>query len=101
MLVVPQSGRKGAPFVFAGTVFADKAASRGAPDVEIRVVDAKGSAISVHSDADGNFWVKGGAPLAKPARVGARNAAKVLVMHDAATTGDCNSCHTTETPFVF
>jgi hypothetical protein len=96
-----RGGGHGTPFVFAGTAFTDKAATRGASDIEIRVVDARGTAMTAHTDADGNFWVKGGAQLAKPARAGARNAQAVRVQQSAITNGDCNSCHTAETPLVF
>ena len=100
-LTCHKAGGRGAAFVFAGTIFADKAATRGAADVEIRVVDAKGVATTVHSDADGNFWAKGAPSLAKPARAGARNAQAVRVQRDPISTGDCNSCHTTTLPLVF
>jgi hypothetical protein len=100
-LTCHKGGGRGAAFLFAGTIFSDKAATRGAADVEIRVVDAKGVATTVHSDADGNFWSKGATSLAKPARVGARNAQVVRVQRDSISTGDCNSCHTTTLPLVF
>jgi hypothetical protein len=100
-LTCHRSGGRGTPFVYAGTAFADKAATRGAADIEIRVVDAKGNATTAHTDADGNFWVKGAAPLAKPARAGARNAQAVRVQRSSISSGDCNSCHTTEVPLVF
>ena len=73
-LTCHRAGGRGAPFVFAGTAFADKAATKGAADIEIRIVDAKGNAMTAHTDADGNFWLKGATSLAKPARAGARNA---------------------------
>jgi hypothetical protein len=99
-LTCHKPGGHGVSFLFAGTIFADKAATRGAPDIEIRVVDAKGVATSVHSDADGNFWAKGGS-LAKPAKAGARNASAMRVQRDSVSTGDCNSCHASTSPLVF
>jgi len=100
-LTCHKPGGRGTPFLFAGTIFADKAASRGAADVEIRVMDAKGVATAVHTDADGNFWAKGTTPLSKPVKVGARNAQTAHVQRDATATGDCNSCHTSTLPLVF
>ncbi len=93
-------GGSAAAFLFAGTVFEDSAASRGAADVEVRVVDANGVGTSARSDADGNFWVRGSGPLAKPAHAGARTARSARVMHGPVATGDCNSCHSTDTPMV-
>src|SRR5215472_3004400 len=71
-----KAGGGAVPFLFAGTVFADHAATRGAADVEVRVVDGSGTATSVHSDANGNFWVKGTGSLGK-AHAGGRSASSV------------------------
>ena len=94
-----KAGGGAVPFLFAGTVFADHAATRGAADVEVRVVDGSGTATSVHSDANGNFWVKGTGSLGK-AHAGGRSASSVRTMRAPVSNGDCNHCHTTETPFV-
>ncbi len=98
-LTCHKAGGTGPAFVFGGSVFADGDGKKGAPDIEVRVVDAKGTAVSVHSDADGNFWAKGDA-LTGPAHAGARNGVKTKLMHQPLTTGDCNSCHDTNIPML-
>jgi hypothetical protein len=87
-------------FLFAGTVSSDTAASRGAPVIEIRIVDAKGNATSTRSDVDGNFWVKSGAAFPKEAKATVRTADHARDMRAPVSNGDCNECHTTEKPLV-
>ncbi len=95
-----KAGGTAPQFVIAGTVYADAAGTKGAPDVEIRVADASGNGTSVHSDADGNFWVKGTTAFAGPGHAGARDATLTKTMHQPITTGDCNSCHNSDLPLL-
>src|SRR5262249_24104869 len=92
-----EGGTAGA-FAFAGTVYADKDAMKGAADIEIRVADASGPSASVHTDAEGNFWWKGRA-IKGPAHAGARSSAKTRLMNQPAT-GDCNGCHAADMPIL-
>jgi len=92
-----KDGGSAPAFSFAGSIYADKEATKGAADVEIRVEDNGAPAVSVHSDADGNFWSKGPA-LKGPAHAGARSAIKTRIMNQPTTTGDCNSCHAADMP---
>jgi hypothetical protein len=92
-----KAGGSASPFAFAGTVYADKDATKGAAGVEVRVADSSGPTASVFTDADGNFWSKG-TPLKGPAHAGARNAAKTRLMSQPVTSGDCNFCHAADMP---
>jgi cytochrome c553 len=98
-LTCHKAGGTAPEYAFAGTVYADGDGKKGAPDIEVRVVDGAGSATSVHSDADGNFWVKG-ALLQGPIHSGARSATKTRIMKQAVKTADCNSCHNADIPMI-
>ena len=90
------TGSPGPRFAFGGTAFADMQGTQPAADVEIRVVDASGVAVSVHTDADGNFWAKAQAALASPGYAGDRSATGAKLMKlklKTAESFDCNSCH--------
>jgi hypothetical protein len=85
----------GAPlFTVGGSVFKDAAGTMPAANVEVRFVDANGTARSVYTDALGNFYFKG-ATLAAPGKVGARDATTTQNMTSTIANGDCNSaaCH--------
>jgi hypothetical protein len=83
--------------LFAGTVYKDAAGKTPAPRVEIRVRDAQGNGLTAYSDNDGNFFLERGAraPLAVPARAGARDLEDTRIMNNLMSEGDCNSCHKT------
>jgi hypothetical protein len=78
-------------FTFAGTV--TNASGSGVGGVEVRLVDAKGKAISVYSGSDGNFHSS--TAWTAPAKVGVRSASAKNVMVTALTAanGGCNGCH--------
>lgn len=78
-------------FLFAGTIY--NAEGQAVPNVEVRVRDRLGSAVSAFSDANGNFFAPRANALAAPARAGVRNAATTKVMTNVINNGDCNSCH--------
>jgi hypothetical protein len=80
-------------FTFAGTLTDGN--GKGLAGAEVRLVDASGKAISVHTSANGNFHSS--TSFAAPARVGARNAASkaIMVTSLTAANGGCNSCHAT------
>jgi hypothetical protein len=83
-------------FLFAGTAWTSAAATTPAPMVEVRVLQANGSATSVFTDADGNFYFgtpQGAPPLAAPAQAGVRDANGEMTMTNVFNDGDCNSCH--------
>lgn len=89
----------GAPrFFAAGTVFKG-ATTTPAAQVEIRLRDAAGKAVSAYTDANGNFFVRGTAATAAgitlPAHTGARDGTTTKLMSATITSGDCNSsgCH--------
>lgn len=85
----------GAPvFTVGGSVFKDAAGTMPAANVEVRFVDANGTARSIYTDALGNFYFKG-ATLAAPGKVGARDATTTQNMVGTIANGDCNSsgCH--------
>jgi hypothetical protein len=94
-----KAGGAAPAFSFAGTVFADTAATKGGADVEVRVLDGKGQSLAVHSDADGNFWLAG-APVATPIHAGVRNGATTALMEPDVNNGDCNDCHDAKLPLV-
>ena len=78
-------------FTFAGTLTDGN--GKGVAGAEVRLVDANGKAISVHTSSNGNFHSS--TSFAAPARVGARNAAAkaLMVTSLTAANGGCNSCH--------
>ncbi len=80
-------------FTFAGTLTDGN--GKGVAGAEVRLVDAKGVAISVHTGSNGNFHSS--TSFTGPAHVGARNAATTVVMATALqpANGGCNGCHTT------
>jgi hypothetical protein len=94
-----KAGGAAPAFAFAGTVYADKDATKGAAGVEVRVADASGAGASVFADADGNFWSKG-TPSSAPGHAGARNAVKARFMNQPLTNGDCNTCHAPDMPML-
>lgn len=80
-------------FSFGGTVFKDTAGTMPASNVEIRVRDLAGNAVSVYSDADGNFYYSGA--FGFPAHTGARDGTTTKLMSTLPGNGNCNSnvCH--------
>ena len=82
-------------FDFAGTIWQYPALTTGAPDVQIRIIDANDIAYSVYSDVDGNFWHRADSDLVLPAYSGVR-------VSDWQALGtlngvSCNTCHNTGT----
>ena len=78
-------------FTFAGTLY--NAAGQAVPNAEVRLVDAKGKAISVYSGTNGNFHSS--TSWTPPAHVGARDATNKVVMATPLSAGGCNGCHAT------
>lgn len=77
-------------FLFGGTLYdGHGAAVSGA---EVRVVDHNGTAYTVYTASNGNFYQTGTA-LAVPAHAGARNAAGSALMISGVSNGGCTSCH--------
>jgi hypothetical protein len=88
-------GKGGAPgFLFAGTVFEDKAATKPAVRAEVRVVGADGKGLSAYTDVNGNFFFRVGAgAFTVPAIAGARNATAARTMINKFNDANCNECH--------
>jgi hypothetical protein len=86
---------KAPSLLFGGTVYKDSDATGPAVGVEIRVLDANGTARSTYSDTNGNFYVRGTGTLALPGHSGARNATGSLIMEADVTDRSCNTaqCH--------
>jgi len=65
--------------------------------VEVRLRDAAGNAVSAYTDANGSFFVRAAAAAALvfPVQTGARNAATTRAMSATIANGACNSaaCH--------
>lgn len=81
-------------FTFAGTL--TDGAGNPVAGAEVRLVDANGTAILVHTGSNGNF--RSSAPWVPPAHVGARTAANKVIMVTplaVAKNGGCNGCHAT------
>lgn len=89
------AGKGGAPgFLFAGTIYADKAATKPAASAEIRVLGADGKGLSAYTDANGNFFFRVSAGTTTiPAIAGVRTAAATSSMANKINDGNCNSCH--------
>lgn len=85
-----------APFALGGTVYRDASRTARAAGAEVRVVDAAGTARSVYSDAEGNFWLPrsdlAGQP---PFQLGARDAWNERIMPLVQPSLNCNqaACH--------
>jgi len=78
-------------FDFAGTIWQYPALTTGAPDVQIRLIDANDIAYSVYSDVDGNFWHRSDTDLVLPAYSGVRTSGwKATGMLNGVS---CNTCH--------
>jgi hypothetical protein len=91
------AGKGGAPaFLFAGTIYADKAATKPATSTEVRVLGADGKGLSAYTDANGNFFFRASAgATAVPAIAGVRTATMASSMTNKINDGNCNSCHGT------
>ena len=91
------AGGAGPRFAAGGTVFTSAAATTPAAQVEVRLRDAAGKAVSAFTDANGNFFVRAAdaAALVFPVQAGARNAATTQTMSATIANGACNSaaCH--------
>ncbi|MDP9152052.1 MAG: hypothetical protein M3O36_19180 [Myxococcota bacterium] len=85
------------PFLIGGTVYKDYKGTIPAPGVEIRVLDAKGNAMSVYSGSNGNFYIHTSATLTPPFIVGARDGTttRPMVTTITGTMGTCaaSGCH--------
>lgn len=83
------------PLLFGGTIYTDSTGTTPAVGVEVRVIDANGTATSVYSDKQGNFYKLSGATLALPGHAGVRTAANSLAMVNDVTDRSCNKsgCH--------
>ena len=91
------AGGEGPRFVAGGTVYKDVAGAMPAAQVEVRLLSGDGTAASVYTDANGNFYLRSGdaAGLTFPAKTGARDGASAKLMVSAIGSGACNSatCH--------
>jgi cytochrome c553 len=92
-----KTGGTAPSFVFGGTVFTADDGKTALADAEIRFVDDKGTASSAHSDADGNYWLKGPSVTAETGKAGARKGAVTNAM-DVPASGNCNECHAANMP---
>jgi hypothetical protein len=89
-----KNGGSGTAFLFAGTIFQDKAATMPAVDTEVRVRGSDGTGYIGHSDDDGNFWFKAGmSTVVTPALTGARDGTQTALMTGNITIFSCNTCH--------
>ena len=88
-------GKGGAPaFLFAGTLYADKAATKPAVGAEVRVLGADGKGLSAYTDVNGNFFARQTAGTTQvPAIAGVRNATVARSMTNKINDGNCNQCH--------
>jgi hypothetical protein len=83
-------------FLIGGTVYKDYAGTIPYPGVEVRVQDATGKTMTTYSRQNGNFYISGGgAPLALPALVSARDGTTTRPMVTQLTTASMSSCAST------
>lgn len=89
------TGKGGAPaFLFAGTVYEDKLATKVAAKVEVRMVGADGKGLSSYTDVNGNFFFRASAGVTTvPASAGARTATTLRSMVNKLNDANCNQCH--------
>lgn len=90
-------GGEGPRFAAGGSVFKDVAGTMPAAQVEVRFLDADGTAVSTYTDALGNFFITAGAAqnLSFPMKTGARDGTATRNMSGSIASGACNSagCH--------
>ncbi len=88
-------GSSATSFSFAGTVYANAAGTQRAANVEVRLLDKSGKALSAWTNADGNFFfiLEPNGDLDFPSHAGIRNAKGKKVMQSITDSGDCNNCH--------
>jgi hypothetical protein len=84
-------------FVVGGTVYKDYKGTIPAPGVEVRVVDAAGTAMSVYTGTNGNFSLSagrrdGGGAGVYPVMVGVRDGTTTRPMVTAITSAAMGSC---------
>jgi hypothetical protein len=91
------AGGAGPRFAAGGTVFTSAAGTTPAAQVEVRLRDGAGKAVSAYTDAFGNFFVRAAdaAAVVFPVQAGARNTASTRAMSASIANGACNSaaCH--------
>lgn len=91
------AGGAGPRFAAGGTVFTSAAGTTPAAQVEVRLRDGAGKAVSAYTDTNGNFFVRAAdaAALVFPVQAGARNTASTRAMSASIANGACNSaaCH--------
>jgi hypothetical protein len=89
------AGGGATPFTFAGSAFKDSAGTMPAAQVEIRVRDTNGKALSAYTDANGNFFMplNPNGDLAFPAHAGGRDTNTTKLMNATVANGNCNGCH--------
>ncbi len=80
-------------FDFAGTIYRSLRGTEPAAGAEIRIVQPNGMAVSVHADADGNFWHFGTIPAARGSLSGARSARASAVGRLNGASCNTSSCH--------
>ncbi len=82
-------------FTFAGSAFKDSGGTMPAAQVEIRLRDKNGKALSAFTDANGNFFLplNPNGDLAFPAHAGGRDTNTTKLMNATVANGNCNSCH--------
>ena len=80
-------------FLFAGSVFKDKAGTMPDPGAEVRVRGSDGTGFLTNADSDGNFWFKKVANVMTPAMTGARDGANTGLMTGTISDTNCNNCH--------
>jgi hypothetical protein len=91
------SGGPGPRFAAGGTIYTSAAATTPAAQVEVRFVDADGTAVSKYTNATGNFYLRAtdAANLAFPLKVAVRDAKTTQPMVATIANGACSSaaCH--------
>jgi hypothetical protein len=89
------NGATATRFGTGGTVYKDLAGTIGAANVEVRIVKTDGTEYAtVHSDANGNFWlVDANGFGALNGKTGVRNANTTVLMTGVLSQDGCNGCH--------
>lgn len=88
----PGAEEDGPPWTLAGTVYASpQGTGDGVRGAAIHVVDATGRAVTLHSNAVGNFYLADG--LAFPLQVSVERNGASHPMAAPVSYGGCNRCH--------
>jgi hypothetical protein len=83
------------PFKIAGTVYAGATSTTGVAGATVTITDNNQAVTTIVTSTAGNFWATNA--FAFPVKVSVSKCPDTVSMPTTASSGDCNSCHTSGT----